>query len=90
MHTHGMSGSLSRIAGQVPAQHSHGDSVIGRKQRRKLVRDAREYVPQLCQLMGLRKLAHDAHKLQRMFRLLAPAARADGMYALHGLPSQPS
>ena len=90
MHTHGMSGSLGRIAGQIPTQHSHGDRVIGRKQRRKLVRDAREDVPQLCQLVGLRKLPHDAHELQHKFRLLAPAARTDSMYTLHSLPTQPS
>lgn len=90
MHTHDISGSLSGIAGQVSAQHSHGDSVVRRKQRRELVRDAWEDVPQLCQLMRLRKLAHDAHKLQRKLRLLSPAAWTGACILLHQKCSQPS
>ena len=49
--------------------------MICREQRGELLRDARKDVPQLRQLMGLCKLAHDAHKLRRnvvLYQVLAP------------------
>lgn len=53
-----------RWAWQSHFANSHGDGVVGGEQRRELVRDAGQDVPQLRQLVRLGELAHEAHKLR--------------------------